>query len=198
MELDNFKKMMDASTSIYKPENNNIMELINNKSRGPLAKLERNLKSALFLFPLTALVFVAVFINNSLAYHSLSMWLLLAILFIEFISSLFNYGIVKKLQRPTGNTKKNMIAKVRILGKDFKRHFVMNACLYVVMAVMLEIAMYYHIERNYEGWYGLPFLLRTICYIGFLIFQFFLKKYFYKKQFGQYFEELNNLVQQLQ
>ena len=198
MELDDLKNMMDASTSIYKPSNNDTMELINNKSHGPLAMLEGKLKTALFLFPLTALLFVGVFINNSLAYHSLIMWLLLAILFIEFISSLFNYGIVKGLQKPTGNTKENMIAKIAMLDRGFRRHFVINTCLYVAMAVVLEIAMFYHMEKNYEEWYSLPFLLRIACYIGFLIFQFFLKKYFYKKQFGQYLKELNNLVQQLQ
>ena len=66
------------------------------------------------------------------------------------------------------------------------------------MAIVLEIGRYYQVEKNFEGWYGILFLLRIACYAGFLVIRFFLKNYFYKKQLGQYLVELKGLAQQLQ
>jgi hypothetical protein len=198
MELANLKQMMDASTSDYKPLNNNIAELIGRKSQGPFAQLDNRLKFALYPFPLTALLFGIVFINNSSALQSPSMWVLLIILLIEFISSLFNYGIVKKIQEPAGNTKENLLLKLIRLEKSFSLHFILNACLYIVMFILLEIGMNNQWENNFEGWHSVTFFIRILCYTGFFIFQFFIKKYFYKKQFGQNIIELKNLVQQMQ
>jgi hypothetical protein len=197
MELDNLKQMMDASTSDYKPINNDIAELIGCKSQGPFVRLESRLKFALYPFPLTALLFGVVFINNSAALQSPSMWLLLIILFIEFINSLFNYGIVKKMQVSAGNTKENFLLKLIRLDKSFNLYFLLNACLYIVIFILLEIGMNNQWENNFESWHSVSFFIRILCYIIFLIIQFFIKKHFYKKQFGQYIIELEHLVRQM-
>jgi hypothetical protein len=198
MELDNLKELVDTSASNYKPVNRDIMELISRNSQGPLTLLGKKLKMGLLLFPLTVILFLAVFIGNSGALHSSVMWILLIILLIEFINNMFNYGIVKKMQEPTGNTKHNLFLKLSRLEKSFNLHFALNLLLYIIMAVMLEISMSVNSESNFEGWYTLPLLLRVACYIGFLIIQFFLKKYSYKKLFGQHIVELKRLVQQLE
>jgi len=41
-------------------------------------------------------------------------------------------------------------------------------------------------------------LLRVVSYVVFLIIQFFLKKYFYKKQFSEQMESLKSLIRQFQ
>ncbi len=197
MELDDLKKMVDISINNYEPENNNIMELISSKSQNPLSSLEQKIKIGLIPFPITALLFSIVFINNTQARHSILQWMLLGILFIEFISLLFSYGLVKKMLKSSGSIKENISSKISRLKKSFKSQFLITLCLYAVMAIVLEITMYYHADTNFSTWFETPILLRIACYIAFLIFQLILKKHFYKKQFSGLLEELNNLIQQL-
>jgi len=108
MELDNLKQLVDTSASNYKPVNRDIMELISCNSQGPLTLLGKKLKMGLLFFPLTVILFLAVFIGNSGVLHNPVMWVLLIILLIEFINTLFYYGIVKKMQEPTGNATDNL------------------------------------------------------------------------------------------
>ena len=159
--------------------------------------LAQKIKMGLFPFPITAVLFAVVFITNAQTYHSILNWMLVGILFIEFINLLFNYGLVKKLQNPSGSTRENLIAKINRLQKSFTRQFVITFCLYAVMAIVLEITMYYHADANFSGWFKTPMVLRISFYVVFLLIQFMLKKYFYKKQFGKHLEELQHLFQQL-
>ena len=197
MELDELKEMADTTTNNYTPLNNNIMELISHKSQGALAPLAQKIKMGLFPFPITAVLFAVLFITNAQAYHSNLNWMLLCILLIEFINLLFNYGLVKKLQDPSGSTRENLIAKINRLQKSFKRQFLITVCLYAAMAIVLEITMYYHADANFSGWFTTPMGLRLCFYVVFLVIQFMLKKHFYKKQFGKHLEELEHLFQQL-
>lgn len=197
MELDDIKKMVDISSENYEPINNNIMELISHKSQSPLSRLEQKIKIGLVPFPLTALLFSAMFINRIQARHSILHWMLLGILFIEFINLLLSYGLVKKLLDPSGSTRENLVSKISRIKRSFTRQFLISLCSYAAMAVALEITMYHHADANFSTWFETPILLRITCYIAFLIFQLILKKHFYKKQFSGLLEELNNLIQQL-
>ena len=198
MELDDLKRIADQSASDYKPINDNIMELIHLKSQGPLAGLAQKLKAGLFFFPLAAILFSAAFVSSEKALHSALRWMLLGILFIEFLNSLFNYGLVKKLQNRSGSTKANTLSKVNRLTKSLKRQLSITVFLYSCMAAVLEITMYYHADTNFSGWFQTPIPLRILFYIVFLIVQFMLKKHFYNRQFGGYIKELNNLIGQFE
>jgi len=197
MQLDDLKKMTDLATENYKPVNNNTMELINHKSQSALAHLAQKIKTGLFPFPITVVLFSIVFSTNAQAFHSVLMWMLLSILFIEFINLLFNYDLVKKLQDPLGSTKENLIAKISRLQKSFKKQSLVALSLYSLMAVVLEMVMYYHADANFIGWFKIPMALRISFYCVFVVIQFMLKKHFYKKQFGEHLEKLTNLYQQL-
>jgi len=197
MELDDLKKMADLATENYKPVNNNTMELINHKSQGTLAQLAQKIKMGLFPFPITVVLFSIVFSTNVQAFRSVLMWMLLGILFIEFINLLFNYGLVKKLQDPSGTTKENLITKINRLQKSFKKQSLITFILYALMALVLEMVMYAHADANFTGWFKIPMALRISFYFVFVIIQFMLKKHFYKKQFGRHLEKLKHLYQQL-
>lgn len=197
MELDDLKKMADLATENYKPANNNTMELITHKSQGTLEQLAQKLKMGLFPFPITVVLFSIVFSTNAPAFHSILMWMLLGILFIEFVNLLFNYSLVKKLQDTSGSTRENLSIKISRLQRSFKRQPLITLCLYALMAVVLEMVMYYHVDANFNGWFEIPMALRISVYIVFLVIQLAFKKLFYKKQFGNYLENLKNLFQEL-
>ena len=198
MELDDLKNIVDTSTNNYKPINNNIMELISHRSQSTLSDLAQKIKIGLIPFPLTVLWFSAGFIADPLAFRSFLKWLLLFILFIEFIYSIFTYGLVKRLQNPIGSTKENFLSKINRLKISFQKQFLITLCLYSLLTIALEIAMYYNADANFTAWYKTPVLLRISCYIVFLIIQLILKRHFFKKQFGEFLETLDNLIREFQ
>ena len=198
MELEDLKKAIDNSVSVYKPAEKNATDLMDHESKTLFADLERKISIGLTPFPVTVVLFSALFASNAQARHSLLMWMLLGILCIEFIDLLFNYRLIKKLQNQSGNTKENFITKINRLETGFKRQFAITLLLYALMAIVLEIVIYYKADNNFRQWAETPVLLRVVSYVVFLIIQFFLKKYFYKKQFSEQMENLKSLIRQFQ
>jgi hypothetical protein len=196
MELDEFKEMWSRFGEQASPTNDNITEMIYRDSQGPLATFEKNTKFTLFIFPLVAVLFGGVLLSQP--QHSPTMWLLFAILFIEFLFAVFNYGIVKKIGQPQGNVKHDLLRKIAILQNSYRLYLLLNQILYLLMAILLEIGIYYHFDSNFDSWSKINPLLRVTVYVVFLLLQYITKRRSQKEHYGQYLEKMNGLVQQMQ
>ncbi|HEY4325393.1 MAG TPA: hypothetical protein VGN20_15460 [Mucilaginibacter sp.] len=198
MELDEFAALFNTSAGKIKAVNYNIMETIYTDSKGPLAMLEKNLKITLFIFPFVVILFGGSFLNRSPLPQSPTMWLLFAILSIEFLFSLFNYVIVKKIQQPMGNIKENLINKISRLQNLYTRYLYIHQGLYLLMAILLELTMYFNLDADFNGWSKVNPALRFAAYVAFLAIQFVIKRASLKKSYGQYLDKLNSLVSQME
>jgi hypothetical protein len=198
MELDEFKTLFNTSAGAMKAANYNIMETIYTDSRGPLARLEKNLKITLYIFPFVVILFGGHFLDRASSHQSLTMLLLFAILTIEFLFSLFNYIVVKKLQQPAGNIKQNLLDKISRLKTLYNRYLYIHQGLYLLMAVLLELTMRFNLDANFNGWSNVNPVIRFAVYAAFLIVQFIVKRDTLKKYYGQYLDKLNSLVSQME
>jgi len=197
MELDDIKKWLDTSADDIHQVNDPVWQHVHQRSRNPLAHLARKMKVGLIFFPLAVTLFATDFIAHPVARLSILKWMLLGILSLEFLGLLLNYQLIKQLLNPCGNIKFNFLTRISRLKKSFKRQFSITAILFTALAVALEIVMYHHRDANFNGWHTTSMPIRISCYAIFLFFQFQLKKYFHRKQFGSYMEELENLVEDL-
>lgn len=195
MELNEFKDMFNETSDqslITKPD---VSAMIYQNDKGPLAAFEKNLKFTLFIFPLVVILFTGYFF-----YHvdrPLTWYLLYFILFMEFLFSLFQYGIVKKIKQNTGSVKDNLMNKLVILQNTFKWFSPIYELLFVCMAVLLEVEMYRHSNSNFDGWSNVNPVLRITFYVVFITSQYFLKRKSLKKHYTQYLEQLQQLAEQL-
>ncbi len=196
MELDGLKDIWNKSTN-QSPINNNIMDMIYRDREGPLALLEKKLKITLCIFPVVVILFGGTFLSKSLSQQSPAHWLLFTILFIEFLFSLGNYGIIKQIQQNDGNVRTNLLNKVAILQKRYKIYLFAHQGLYLLLAVLLEISMYKHWDANFNKWYTVNPIIRITVYAFFLVVQYLLKRASLQKHYGQYLERLNGLVHQI-
>ncbi len=195
MELDELKEMWNRADQIT-TAGYNVTELIYRDSKSPLAAIEKNLKTALFIFPFVVVLFAGQFLSNS--HQSPTRMLLFAILFIEFLFSLLNYGLVKKMQQPGGNIRENLLTRVSLLQKLCGMYVYVQLGLYALMAVLLEISMYFQWDSNFNGWAKINPGIRIGVYIVFLVVQLLIKKASQKKLYGRYLDQLNNLALQLE
>ena len=194
MELDEFKEIWNRADQIT-TAGYNVTELIYRDSKSPLAAIEKNLKTALFIFPFVAVLFIGQFLNSN--HQSPTRVLLFAILIIEFLFSLLNYGVIKKIQQPGGNIKQNLFNRVLLLQKLCGMYLYVQLGLYTLMAVLLEISMYFQLDSNFNGWAKINPAIRIGVYIIFLVVQLLIKKASQKKLYGRYLDQLNNLALQL-
>jgi hypothetical protein len=194
MELDEFKEMWNRADQLT-VANYNVTELIYRDSKSPLAAIEKNLKAGLFIFPFVALLFTGQFLSSD--HQSPTRVLLFAILFIEFLFSLLNYGLVKKIQQPKGDIKASVLSKVSLLQKLCSMYVYVQLGLYALMAVLLEISMYFQLDSNFNGWAKVNPVIRVGVYVIFLVVQLVIKRASQKKLYGRYLDQLNKLALQL-
>jgi hypothetical protein len=198
MELDELKNMWNSVPDQSSAINFNITEMIYLDSKGPLAAFEKSLKITLGIFPFVVIIFAGSFLSQPLAQQSPTRWLLFTNLFIEFLFTLFNYGIVKKIQQPDGNIKQNLLGRVSLLQNIYRKYLFIHQGLYALLAVVLEMVMHYHLEPDFEGWGKVTPALRVAVYLGFLVAQFFVKRNSQKKHYGQYLDKLNTLINEME
>jgi hypothetical protein len=194
MELDEFKDMLDKNIDRSASITTDTNTMIYHDTKGPLAAYEKNLKFTIFIFPFVAFLFAGSFISR----HTPTTLLLLIIFLIEFLFALFNYGIVKKIRKNEGSIRENILGKISLLQHNNRVYLVMNQLLYLLLAIVLEIAMYYHLDSNFNGWRSVNPAIRIAFYAGFLAVVFFTKSGSQKKYYGLYLEKLQQLVEQMQ
>lgn len=196
MEIDDLQKNWDEGfTTGATP--GSILEIIVRQKNSPLTVLEKKTKFAIWIFPFAGLLFAGTFIDHSLARHSPVIWLLLFILFAEFVFSLLNLSIIKKIQNGQGNVRKNLASRIKALGKGFKQFLIFYISLYVLMVMLLEITMYYHADMLFDGWHQTSALIRAIAYVFALAVIYQAKRYSQQEQYGNYLAQLKAIADQL-
>jgi hypothetical protein len=198
MEMEEFKDMVNKSADKAAPINNDVMKIIYADNKGPLATLEKKLKVTLYIFPFVVVLFCGRLFTKDAMQHISTAWLLFAILSLEFFISLFNYRVTKKLRRQEGSVKQNLINKVHLLQNRYNWYFRVHNVMILLMAILLEITMYYHWDTNFDGWGHVNILLRIFVYIIFFVAQYLVKHHSQKKQYGQYLEKLQTLAGQVE
>jgi len=196
MEIDDLKKSWDEA---FPPAamGNKIPEMILEHKQSPLAMLEKKTKIALWIFPFVAILFAGTFYDHPLVRHSPAMWLLFFILFTEFLFSVFNLFVIRKIRNTEGNIRENLVNRIQLLRKGFNWFLKVYISLYVIMVVLLEVSMYYQVDGLVEGWHRLPVLIRGIVYVFVLALIYQAKRFSQQEHFGNYLEQLKTIMGQI-
>lgn len=197
MELDELRDMWAKSATQPTAINYNITELIYRDAKGPLVTLEKKFKAALYIFPFVVLLFGGTFISQG-TNQSVLMWLLFSILFIEFLFSLFNYITIKQIQQPAGNIKDNLLKRVFLLQQRNNNYLYLHVALYMLMAILLELSIYFNFDAGNNWWAHIAPALRATILIVFLTAQYFIKRHSQKQMYGRYIDKLSELIGQME
>ncbi|MEO5889827.1 MAG: hypothetical protein ABIQ31_06210 [Ferruginibacter sp.] len=198
MELDDLKEQWKRSTENIKPSNNNIMQLIQNKSTGPLEKLKQRFKKPMVLLPLVVSMLI---INLSRRHDIFSdglFWFYIGICLVVISYFFYSYRMVSKMQVMDEMVKANLEKQVQTLENSIKKRIVFIRVMAVLFIVLMEILMYYQQEPSFAKWYAQPLLLRLSCYIFLVVLFYFFTRSVKNKRYTKLITNLKELVSQMQ
>lgn len=195
MELDQLKENWNReSAEDMELVNKNIMELIQHKSYSPVAILKRKFSIQLLIFPMLVGIVFYKFTKNPELITDFTFWFFILFCFAFACFFWFNYSIVNRLQNSHDNVKAAIVNDITILEKGFKKYFIVSRIIFVLFIIILEVLIYNHKLPDFENWYSYALPVRILGYILVLIFQYFLAKFSFQKQYGQHISFLKNLL----
>lgn len=201
MELDEFKELYNSSTDQAKPINQNIMEMIQRESKGPLAQLQKKIKYTLYLFPASLVFFLGLFIPVLGVHetaHTVSLWLLFLALFSEYVVALLNYYTIKKIQHNTGTVKQNLLNKISLIRRRYNWYYMIYVTLFLMMPLYLELGIHFPAVGTFRGLGRINVFIRIAGYIVIFGSIFIIKKKSQEQLYSAYLDQLKKLAEQMQ
>jgi len=198
MELDDLKKTWQQ-TPITKNKNLDIMEIIQQKSYGPLAALKRTFRKQMLFMLFIPFVLVA---TNSQDIHgvltSILFWSYVAFCIGVIAFAYYNYRIVSNISNMNVVVKTNLEQQICLLEKrvDWEIIGLRGAMLFFI--VLVEVVPYVQHYRMLEKWHSLPVLARFGAYAALLLLQYAVTKKIKQRRVGRHLDYLKTLVQEMQ
>lgn len=198
MELDELKQTW-KQTLIHKHLNSDIMELILQKSYGPLAALKRAFRKQILIMSILP---IFIFLTNLDDVHkvltSVMFWSYIAFCIGIIIFSWFNYRIVQKMESMDAMVKPNLEQQISVLETRLKWHVNGVRIVFVFFMVLTEVVPYFQHYRMLDKWHSLSPLIRFSAYAGLLLLQYFTIRSVLHRKFGQHLNYLKSLVKEMQ
>ena len=198
MELDDLKQTW-KQTPIHKSLNTDIMELILQKSYGPLAALKKAFRKQILMMSILP---IFIFLTNLDDVHkvltSVMFWSYIAFCIGLIIFSWFNYRIVQKMEGMDAMVKPNLEQQISILETRLKWHITGVRITFAFFMVLTEVVPYFQHYRMLDKWHSLSPLLRFSAYSGLLLLQYFTIRSILHRKFGQHLNYLKSLVKEMQ
>ena len=198
MELDDLKQTWQQSQSI-KPSNTNIMELIQQKSYGPLAALKKAFrKHILLMIVLPAYVIITNTDDLNHALKSVMLWAYIAFFLGVIVFTYYNYRMVSKMESMDHLVKANLEQQVDLLQTrmKWKRTGLMIALLFFIL--LAEVVPYFQHYRMSDKWLSVAPAIRFLSYAAFLIFIFFINTWVNERRYGRHLRYLKELADEMQ
>ena len=198
MELDDLKQSWnEQSKQELKPLNNDFMEMIHNKSYGPLAELKSKFKRQLITFPIAVGIVIYTFIERPEMMHNGIMYYFIycALALVGF--NWLNYKLVDRMQQTDSTVKETIEKNLKTLESNFRKYFIVSRVYFIISVILLETFMYFHELKDFETWYSYSVLIRITGYIALFIGVYFISKFSYEKNFGKHISYLKELLNKI-
>ena len=197
MELDDLKQDWKNAGEKLQTPTYNFNELLITRSSGPLNDLKAKYKKQMILLPLAAAVLGFAMTQKSVLQHNAFIWLIIPVLLLLALMYYRSYRLVIKMEKTTAETLKgSMQENVVLLNRNAKQHLYFTRVLLFVFIVLLEVTMYYQISTTFNFWLERLWFIRLAVYALFIFIQPHVTRFFFKKNFGQYINRLQQLLEQ--
>jgi hypothetical protein len=200
MELDNLKtiwKEQETRVPVSDPEH--LIRVLQLKSRGPIARMRRNLR-------VEALLMVITYIPTIIAYLALfegQLWLISLFLFVV----LCFYGVyfylkdqlLIRMQCVTCEVRSNLAGQVKALRK-YIRFYIWSGLLVILIAMVVALATvrWAMLSKGMTiHWWLQPVYLPGLM-APFAVGLFYLKRWYVNKLYGRHVERLREMLEEME
>jgi hypothetical protein len=199
MELDDFKHAWKEADKNQKPLNQNIMDILQNKSYGPISMLKREFRKHMrFLIVLPIIILATNMADVSAVLNSVMFWSYVMVCIGGYIFFYYNYKLVRNIEAMDGMVKSNLEQTASTLETRLKWHYLGARLVLLFFIVLTEVLPYFQHARMLDKWHSLPVIARFSTYAALLVLQYFLSRFYLQKKFGQHVAYLKQLVKEMQ
>jgi hypothetical protein len=199
MELDDLKHQWQQANKIKQPKNQDIMELIQQKSHGPVAELKKSFRKqmiAMTVVPIAILATNLQHIDKTLSSALFWFYILFCIGVIVFAR--LNYTLVKKMESMDGVVKSNLEQQVFLLETRLKQNLIGIRIALLFFIVLTEVLPYFQNFHMLNTWHSLSPFIRFGAYAALFLFQYVISRTVSQRKFGQHIAHLKQLIKQMQ
>jgi len=198
MELDDLKQTW-KETTIKKNKNTDIMDLMKQKSYGPIAALKREFRKQIMVMALFPLFLLFTTIDDiSQIYTNVLFWSYVALCLGMVVFASMNYRIVEKMGTMDGMVKHNLEQQVDLLETRLKWKLIVLRIVLVFFVILVEVIPYFQHYRMLDKWHSLSPFIRYGFYALLFIIQYIFSPKVLNRKFGRHLTYLKELVKEMQ
>ncbi|RZK01761.1 MAG: hypothetical protein EOO46_19330 [Flavobacterium sp.] len=197
MELDDLKNTwkQDEQKQTKTP---NIMEMIHQKSRGPIASLKTAFRKQMAAVTvLMSMIIVTNARNVDNISSNILFWTYIGFCIALIVAFYFNYQLTRKMETMDDRVKNNLEQHVSLLERRLRWQAIGARIVILFFILLLEIIPHYQHLRMLDKWHSLSPLVRFSSYAAFLVLQYFLSNAVKKNRFGKHIDHLKDLINEL-
>ena len=199
MEIDDFKQTWKHSDKNHKPSNQNIMDLIQHKSYGPVAALKRGYKKQMRIMLILPLLILSTNLNHiDKALSSILFWSYVVFCFSAVFYAWYNYRIVSKMDVMDRMVKSNLEQQISILDARMRWNIIGLRVALLFFIALTEVLPYIQHYSMLDKWHSLSPFIRYGVYIALLAIQYVVSRPLLHRKFGQHITYLKQLVNEMQ
>ena len=199
MELDELKNQWKKTDKIQKLKNQNIMELIQNKSNGPIAELKRSFKKQIIGMTVLPIAFIAANLGHiDKTFNSPLFWFFILFCMSVMIFARLNYAFVEKMEGMDGKVKSNLERQIVILETRIRQKLIGIHTAFLLFIVLLEALPYFQNFPMLNKWHSLSPFIRFGAYGALFLYQYFVTRMGSRRGSEQHLANLKELVKQME
>lgn len=199
MELDELKNHWEQADEVQKGKNQNILELIRNKSNGPVAELKRSFRKQMIAMTAVAIAIIATNLHHiDKTLRSALFWFYIVFCIGVIIFARLNYTVVKKMEGMDGMLKTNLEQQLSLLETRLRQNIIGIRVALLFFIALTEVLPYFQNFRMLNTWHSLSPFIRFGAYAALFLFQYFVSRTVSRRKFGQHIAYLKELVRQMQ
>jgi hypothetical protein len=197
MELDDLKQSWKENT-LKKPINKNIMEIIQNKSYGPVAALKRSYKKQMLGMSLLPLLILLTNLDDiSRPLTSVMYWSYVAFCIGVVVFTFYNYRVADQMQDMNAMVKHNLEQQISLLEKRLHWKIIGLRIALLFFVVLTEVLPYFQHYRVLDKWHSLSPFIRYGFYLLLFMLQYYLSSRVLQNKFGRHLAYLKELTKEM-
>jgi hypothetical protein len=198
MELDDLKNSWKNKTeNSTETSKNEIMEMIQHKSYGPLASLKEKLIRQVAIIPFVYAILIWKVIDKPELQRDPFFGLFITVILIGSVFFAIAYWKLEQIRTEGSNVKSSLEVQAVSLHKIFTGYRISAFLGVVAIGVFLEVFHNQGTALLMQEWYDVPIAARIAVYAMLIVIGFFAAGMTYRQQFGQHIQKLRELTRQL-
>ena len=197
MELDDLKKTWKQENQ-KQTKTPDIMELIHQKSRGPIASLKNSFrKQMIVVTALMSMVIATQAGNLDSTSSNLLFWTFIGFCLAMILTFYMNYRQTGKMEAMDEKVKNNLMKYVNMMEQRLRWQNIGARVVILFLILLLEIIPLYQHVRMLDTWNSLSPLIRFSSYAAYLVFQYYISRSVTRRKFGKHLDHLKHLLKEV-